>query len=392
MRLVHLLNTAGVLGGRWTPLSLFANGEDGFCFNFSKTDRLFQDTIGQTAVSADGNPVGLAFEGRSWGSKTLAELIAAQPERIVNGDGNSAAGWTVNQANGTGTLTSVGGKLRLEITSGTFINAWQSFSTVVGRWYRVAGSYTEVVAAGFRGVRKSDSNPASSNIVNINTGTIGSSALKAGYFQATATTTYVHLQVNLNGVGSVVDFDDISLKEIPSYSGIQATTAARPFWKTGGFIRFDGVDDTLTTSAKPGAAGSIAIHGKVTSPSRALVSCGITNNDRAEMVSNAAGRLGGNAGLLNSNTLWGGPVILGVKGVNIMTWNNATGAVNLYRDGVSVYSGLYTGAVALTNPFIIGSRSGTQLYADMDLYQALTINRALSPDEALKLSNYWNAQ
>lgn len=370
----------GPWSGAFDPMSLFANGEHGFYFDFSKTDRLFQESTALTPVSADTHPTGMALEAHKWGGGTLAQEIAQQPELFDAAVAQASAGG-VNESYDP--VTGYYIVSRDDTVSG---NVTIAPSVVLGKTYRV--SYTKAplgTGTNHRMDIRIGGNPILADSVHF-TAEVDS----VRYFRA-----HVSGPLTING-GPAPGYSwaakNISVKEIRSNTGIQATTSARPFWKTGGFLRFDGVDDTLATVAYPGAAGSIAIYGKVTSAAKALISCGTTNNDRAEMVTNASGRLGGNAGLLNSNTLFGGPSILGVKGVNIMTWDNATGVVNLYRDGASVYSGLYTGAVSLVNPFNVGSRSGTQLYADMDLYQALTINRVLSPDEALNLSNYWNAQ
>lgn len=78
-------------------LGVFADGTDGFYFDFSKTDRLFQDTTGQTPADDPGESVGLALEGHGWGGKTLSQLIALQPEVVTNGDfSGGSTGWTLN--------------------------------------------------------------------------------------------------------------------------------------------------------------------------------------------------------------------------------------------------------------------------------------------------------
>src|SRR5690606_15902104 len=73
-----------VLGGRpFTPLRLFRNGETGFWYDFSKTDRTWQESTGQTIADDDAEVVGLALEQSQWAGKTFAETLAGQSEMVV---------------------------------------------------------------------------------------------------------------------------------------------------------------------------------------------------------------------------------------------------------------------------------------------------------------------
>lgn len=66
--------------GAWSPASLFRAGEQGGWYDPSDLTTLFQDSFGTTPVTASGQPVGLALDKRLWGDKTLAQVLAGQPE------------------------------------------------------------------------------------------------------------------------------------------------------------------------------------------------------------------------------------------------------------------------------------------------------------------------
>src|SRR5437868_2108364 len=88
------------LVGKWgafTDYSLFGPSDDGFLFNFSKTDRLFQDVAGTIPVAVDADPIALALDGHSWGGKTLAQVRDANPHEYFEYANTAAlqAVWSV---------------------------------------------------------------------------------------------------------------------------------------------------------------------------------------------------------------------------------------------------------------------------------------------------------
>lgn len=101
---------------RWNPDNLFSNGEEGFLYDFSKIDRMFQESTGATAVSADGQTVRLALEGSQWAGKNLDQVLAGQAELVVNGDMSAGTSpWTIPAGNGS--LSVVDGRLRVTTTA-----------------------------------------------------------------------------------------------------------------------------------------------------------------------------------------------------------------------------------------------------------------------------------
>jgi len=69
----------GKRGYRWHDYSLFLPGDNGFLYDFSRADTLFQEATGTTPAGVDQN-VGLALDISKWGGKTLVQVLAAQPE------------------------------------------------------------------------------------------------------------------------------------------------------------------------------------------------------------------------------------------------------------------------------------------------------------------------
>ena len=72
------------------------------------------------------------------------------------------------------------------------------------------------------------------------------------YFQANTTATFVNVATQAAS-GSTITFDNISVKELPGNHAFQSTSASRPVLRIDGngkyFLRFDGVDDSLSTNS-----------------------------------------------------------------------------------------------------------------------------------------------
>lgn len=200
--------------------ALFVNNEQGLWYDPSQFDTMFQDSAGTTPVTAAGDPAGLILDKRLWGGRTLAQVVAGQPELITNGSfvTNDLTGWT-NNSTGTGTASGATGAAVLIGTDGSNRGQIaQGFTTVVGRWYRFA--WNNALTSGSITISKSDAAASQSNAVAVfSTGT-------QLFFVATATTTYFRAVTNTGGGNGSID--NISVKEIPGNHASQATSAARP--------------------------------------------------------------------------------------------------------------------------------------------------------------------
>lgn len=368
-----------VLGGAFTALDLFRNGETGFWFDFSKTDRTWQESTGQTIADDDSEVVGLALE--QWGGKTYAERLASQPTIISNGDfaTGDLTGWN-NGCTGTATITVSGGGARFLGTDGSNRALMtKSFATVVGRVYRM--SWTRTVASGSLTIRVGTSSGGSEY------GAVLDSALGV-HFVATATTSWTTWLTN-NGGGDIT-VDDVEVKELGG-AARQATSGNRPQRKTGGLLRFDGTNDSLLTGRVPSSAGSIfakvAVPASV-SATRAIIG-GSIGASACFLAVNSSGIACAGIGGHSETTIKGGADLRSTTAIIGVTWNGTT--VALYVNGAVAYSAAQSGTVG-SDPLRLGATNNGGTAADFwpsDIYQAITRNSVLTPAEVQNLTNYW---
>lgn len=208
---------SGLVSGFDNPIPpLFAGGAQGAWFDFTDTSTWYQDAAGTTPAATLGDVVGLVLD-KSRG-------LALGPELVTNGDfASGTTGWTVT--GGVGSQAVVSGELVLTPVISTPMYSTQSFTTVVGKWYRVTGSIVSVSGPpSFYGIRKADDASATVNVVSLKT-VVGSAD---AVFLATATTTYIVLQVNGIASAATATFDNISVKLLAGNHASQATTAQKP--------------------------------------------------------------------------------------------------------------------------------------------------------------------
>lgn len=206
----------------FSPLSLFAAGEQGLWYDPSDLSTLFQDAAGTVPVTAAGQPVGVILDKRLG--------LVPSGELVSNGDfSQGAAGWTLGSgwSIGSGVASKAAG-VNADLTS--------SLAAVVGKTYKI--TYTATVTAGNMSFRIGS--------------TTGPAHTVSGTFTAylTATTTSP-LAVNGNSafVGAV---DNISVRELPGNHASQVTAGSKPILRNSGglwYLEFDGVDDFLVTAA-----------------------------------------------------------------------------------------------------------------------------------------------
>lgn len=220
------------MGGA-APFSLsafMARQSDGFFYDFTRTDRHFQEHTGPTLADDIGESIGLALDQRTWGGATPSSAFG--PELVPDSTLSDVSALTLQTdwSASAGVVTKVGG------ASGRFVSVTGSLATVGATYYS-----TTVVSA------------RSAGTVLVNVGSVdGVGRTAAGtyteYVRATTTGTPSPAGLTLYGnaafAGSV---DSWSVKLVPGYSALQATGAAKPTRQAGG-AKFDGTDDNLLTT------------------------------------------------------------------------------------------------------------------------------------------------
>tara|TARA_R110000787_G_scaffold75718_1_gene167451 strand:+ start:364 stop:2508 length:2145 start_codon:yes stop_codon:yes gene_type:complete len=180
--------------------SLFAAGETGVIFDPSTTGTLYQTTA-MIIPANPGDTVGMMLDQSQWGGAALGSLYGA--ELVTNGTFETdVSGWAISSGS---TISFSSGAIEVNFGSSTAY-ATQSFPTEIGAVYRISGEILQVGGV-FCGIRKADDATATINIVTL-ASTLGS---HEGTFTATATTTFVILQVNADPTGI---FDNISVKKV----------------------------------------------------------------------------------------------------------------------------------------------------------------------------------
>lgn len=222
-------------GGGFTPAALFRNSAVGAWYDPSDLSTLFQDSVGTTAVASDSDPVGLMLDKRLWGGRSLTQELSQQTELVSNGTFDTdTTGWT-DASTAPATLTWSSGAAVLTADGTNRARARQSFATEVGKTYRLSVELSAAIDISL------GTAPAGGEYFATfaNTGTF------VRYF--VATTTAAHIQVHRVTSGSA-SFDNVTVKLVPGNHATQATSTARPLYKTAGglhWIEGDGVDDWL---------------------------------------------------------------------------------------------------------------------------------------------------
>jgi len=199
-------------GTSFSPLSLFANGEQGGWYDPSDLTTLYQDAAGTTPVTAVEQPVGLVLD-KSKGLVLGSELV-------TNGDfSNGTTGWTVGP---TSTFSVVDGQIKAVSTSADAAYFGQLVPVVAGKFYEVrfttVSDGTAKIARVFVGSFWSG--------VAITPNSFGTHRV---IWQATSTGNVAFWPYGSSGgAGTYILCDNISVRELPGNHLSQSTAAARP--------------------------------------------------------------------------------------------------------------------------------------------------------------------
>jgi len=233
-------------------LELFASGSQGAWLDVFDINSLFQDAAGTTQVTAAGNPVGQILD--------KSQGLALGPDLITNGTFDTGTtGWT---SHNSAVLSVVSGTLRVTNGATGRGGAYQTFSTEIGKRYKV--SYDSILGTSpdggfiYAGVSAGNASLGGAfNTVKIN-GSL--------YFTATGTTTYITLLPSTTANGFYNDFDNISIRKISGNHATQSTAGSRPTFTSDSAVENVSSDSInwsapvgLYTIAYLGSAGSVIL-------------------------------------------------------------------------------------------------------------------------------------
>lgn len=392
--------------GQSNPIdALFADGTDGFWYDFSKTDRTFQQAGGISLAEAPGHSIGLVLDQHSWGGNTLAQVLAGQPEYVTNGDNEVAL------MSAFGALTGINGTIfhsTDQAASGTksakyMCNTASSTShymtlgtvpaglsiNVTGKAYLPNGSLDRLCIV--------DTLP--NNIIQPIVTSTKDSWVSFDFTRGPKATNWTLLIGNNNlesKDGQAFYIDNLSIKAIPGNHASQVTSGARPTRQAGGLARLDGNDDCLLSTLAPDATG-MTLLAKAMVPGSNVTNVRVLGSipgasDRARLTLNSAEVLQGAVGNQQeidifdpSNTSRSNAI--GVMG---LSWSGAQ--VGLYWNGVQIYDGAQSGGTN-GNTYGLGvgalNNAGSMVNFMLgDIYHAIAIKKALTPAEILAASNW----
>ena len=312
-------------GGGFSLDAFMAAQTDGFDFDFTKTDRMFQESTGPTLADDVGEAIGLALDQRTWGDKTLAQVLAGQTE-----------------LRGTGTTALLG----------TATAATYNTSTGVGSVSRVDAANMSLVQVAVT------ANQAYA--IDIETGSeplylrqVAGFAVMATIPAATRRTVYVHstgTPVYIGGVNnaSTATFTLHSFKLTPGNHATQATGTLRPLRQANG-PKFDGGDDRLVSTYGIVGAGDLFAFDYADIP--AVISATNILFGTQDGSSNGAYLAITTGGALRVKI---GQTVVDSTGVDLRNGRYVIGfytvgsTVYLVADGVIVGSGVWTGSLPAT--------------------------------------------
>jgi hypothetical protein len=367
----------GPLAGKWgggslrPDLSIIAKyqalGAQAFLHDFSRTDLTFQEATGQTLADDAGESVALALDSAQWGGKTLAQVIASQPELFTAGTSNNAS---VVYSGGVATFTA----------SASVHGVQQTGLLTIGKTYEVTFRIVSISSGTIRGYAGS--------------GGIGPDRTAPGTYtqRLTAASTQTASVIAIGTTTAVVD--QISFKEIPGYHGIQSgSTGARPTRAADGKLTFDGSDDNLLTTFLLGNTANTLAMRTIFGASGGGVPLGFISTDRFYLGLNISGFLRAGYGT-NGDIITGALDLRNQQGTAIVTHDASN--VSLYWNGSLVGSAAVAGTHSKTIGLPLGiGRSGSTGATGSpylgDMYQSAAIQAALTPTEIAQLSSYWNS-
>lgn len=348
-----------------------ASQPSGLYLDFAELDRHFVEGSGPTLAGSIGNAIGLALDQREWGGRSLAQVLAeAGPDLLAPGS------WTTGSSGGAATaVESPAGAITLTGDGTNTAYAEQVITTVIGATYAVS-----VTAAGAGAGVIAGTTPNATNQMSY-VAPVGS---VVGYFQATATTTY--LRVRRTTAGAAV-LTGLSCKRIALGATIVQNNATfRPLRNATG-AAYDGADDHHLSNylASAGANFILAlvdVPGVIPTVSRVIAGAfdaGPVNRIQLGVTFNTGAFCAGigtqsTSDIVGTTDLRGTTAVLGVS----CSGSQVRGFVNEDIE----YEAAQSGTPTTTTPLIIGASAAN------NARWPGTIRKLLVGTEHLTLSRY----
>ena len=214
-------------------LDLFSGGQRGVWYDPSDLATMFQESIGTTAVTADGQPVGLMYD------KSRGEIFS-DVELVTNGDfSNGATDWTG--------LEVVDGVARVN----TSANGIQTLALEIGKTYHLTLDVNAM------GVSPSVTIPKSDMPQIIASGTV--------FNTYSATFTIISpgtVEIRLANGSQTALWDNVSVREVLGTTATQPVATKRPTYKdTPDRLEIDLVDDALLFDVPTGGIDGYMVVG-----------------------------------------------------------------------------------------------------------------------------------
>lgn len=359
------------MGGA-APFSLsafMARQSDGFFYDFTRTDRHFQEHTGPTLADDIGESIGLALDQRTWNGATLSGALG--PELVPDPTLSNVSGLTLQ----TDWSAAAGAVTKIVGASGRFVSVTGNLVTVGATYYA-----TTVVSARLAGTM----------LVNI--GSVdGVGRTAAGtyteFVRATTTATPSPAGVTFYGNSAFAgSIDNWSVKQVPGYSALQSTGTMKPIRQTSG-AKFDGIDDNLLTAYTP-PAGTNFIVALVTVPASlpgARAVCGTTETgvNRIFLGFDASGRVCGIVGNQSVTTIVGTTDFRGLETVIGLSFDGST--VRLFGGASIEYAAAQDGAPVLASAYRLGCNNNSGAVASCF---AGSIKKIIAGREHLTIGRY----
>lgn len=305
--------------------AFMAAQSDGFWFDFSQTDRLFQEQCGPTPSDDPNEVIGLALSQRLWNGQTRAAYLAAQPN-----------------------LATVTTQAAVAIGGPAFTNYTISAAMTIGRTYEISITVTGYSGTGSVGIA---GGVGAYDPDLVNEGISGNGTITV-YGRAQLAT-----QIQLFSQSSnTCTFANISIKEVCRQQAFQTSTSLKPKFQTTG-AEFDGSDDNLLTGYLPSATANFIV-AKVTVPAslaatQVIVGSSGASTDRCFLAINTSGLVCGGVGTQSTTTILGTTDLRGREVVIGLSFDGST--VRLFADGAQQYSAAQAGTPSASIPFRVGA-------------------------------------